>query len=92
MQRAGVTFDSYNDTEVAAKYIAHRLSQGLSMEAALHGALGALGADCVEKEMTVEHTEALAALLDKAGMVCGAEDFRRFGSARKLYNFDIDNA
>jgi len=42
LQRAGVTFDSDNDTEVAAKYIAHRLSQGLSMEALLHSALGAL--------------------------------------------------
>jgi len=58
----------------------------------VRGKTGALGADCVEKEMTAEHTEALAALLDKAGMACGAEDFRRFGSALKLYNFDIDNA
>jgi len=25
-------------------------------------------------------------------MACGTEGFRRYGSARKLYNFDIDNA
>ncbi len=58
----------------------------------VRGKTGALGADCVEKEMTPEHTGALAKLLEKAGMACGTEGFRRYGSARKLYNFDIDNA
>ena len=58
----------------------------------VHGKTGALGADCVEREMTPEHIGALAKLLEKAGMACGTDGFRRYGSARKLYNFDIDNA
>jgi glutamate synthase domain-containing protein 3 len=58
----------------------------------VRGKTGALGADCVEKEMTPEHLETLAGLLKQAGMACGPDGFRRYGSARKLYNFDIDNA
>ena len=34
----------------------------------------------------------LADLLDRAGVDAKPEEFRRYGSARKLYNFDIDNA
>ena len=53
----------------------------------------ALGADCVEKELRDEHVQQLGALLERAG----ADDaepsqFRRYGSARRLYNFDVDNA
>ncbi len=51
-----------------------------------------LGADCVEKEMRPEHLSLLADLLERAGMDARPEEFRRYGSARKLYNFDIDNA
>ncbi|MBT3927025.1 MAG: protein glxC [Rhodospirillaceae bacterium] len=58
----------------------------------VRGKTGALGADCVEKEMTPEHVTALNQILKRAGMACGAAAFRRYGSARKLYNFDIDNA
>ncbi len=43
LRRAGIIFDSDNDTEVAASYIAHRLSLGRSLEDALHDAFGALG-------------------------------------------------
>ena len=52
-----------------------------------------LGADCVEKEMRDEHAAELGELLERAG-VEGAEpsEFRRYGSARRLYNFDVDNA
>ncbi|MBY8977431.1 protein GlxC [Rhodobacteraceae bacterium NNCM2] len=59
----------------------------------VRGKVASLGADCVEKEMTPEHLEALTALLAEAGIddVDPAE-FRRYGSARKLYNFNIDNA
>ncbi|MDP6473833.1 MAG: hypothetical protein QF449_09900 [Alphaproteobacteria bacterium] len=42
LRRAGVIFDSDNDTEVAASYIAHRLGLGRSLNDALHDALGAL--------------------------------------------------
>jgi len=31
-------------------------------------------------------------LLEEAGADARAEEFRRYGSARKLYHFDIDNA
>jgi glutamate synthase domain-containing protein 3 len=59
----------------------------------VRGAVKSLGADCVEKEMRPEHEEIVAALLDMA-QLNGAkpQDFRRYGSARKLYNFNIDNA
>ena len=36
--------------------------------------------------------EILSQLLERAGVDCPAESFRRYGSARKLYNFDVDNA
>ena len=58
----------------------------------VRGRVGSLGADCVEKEMRPEHLAQLAALLARAGMDAAPEDFRRYGSARRLYNFDIDNA
>ena len=58
----------------------------------VRGAVRGLGADCVEKEMREEHREALAALLERAGADADPGEFRRYGSARKLYNFDVDNA
>ncbi|MEM1316207.1 MAG: protein GlxC [Pseudomonadota bacterium] len=58
----------------------------------VRGTVASLGADCVEKEMRGEHLERLAALLEAAEIDARPEDFRRYGSARKLYNFDIDNA
>lgn len=59
----------------------------------VRGSVKSLGADCIEKEMRPEHLEKLAELLAKAG-VSGVrpEEFRRYGSARRLYNFNIDNA
>jgi hypothetical protein len=51
-----------------------------------------LGADCIEKNMTAEHIAQLSELLDKAGIKAEAKEFRRYGSARKLYSFDIDHA
>jgi methylamine---glutamate N-methyltransferase subunit B len=59
----------------------------------VRGAVKSLGADCVEKEMRPEHLELLRKLLDRAGVTDAAPaEFRRYGSARKLYNFNIDNA
>jgi glutamate synthase domain-containing protein 3 len=59
----------------------------------VRGQVKSLGADCIEKEMRPEHHEALTALLQRAGVNGVATDeFRRYGSARKLYNFNIDNA
>lgn len=59
----------------------------------VRGSVKSLGADCIEKEMRPEHHDALSELLKKAG-VNGVKtsEFKRFGSARKLYNFNIDNA
>ncbi len=51
-----------------------------------------LGADCIEKEMRPEHLEDLAKLLERARMNHKPESFRRYGSARKLYNFNVDHA
>jgi methylamine---glutamate N-methyltransferase subunit B len=59
----------------------------------VRGAVKSLGADCVEKEMRAEHHSALAALLDKAGVKdVKTSEFKRYGSSRKLYTFNIDNA
>jgi len=57
----------------------------------LRGKAGALGADCVEKDMTDAHRADLTALLERAGIDADPTDFRRYGSARELYNFKIDN-
>ena len=60
----------------------------------VRGDVESLGADCVEKEMRREHLDKLTWLLGAAGpMARGvfAEDFRRYGSARRLYNFTIDD-
>jgi glutamate synthase domain-containing protein 3 len=59
----------------------------------VRGAVAGLGADCVEKELADHHLKELRELLDRAG-VTGADvaDFRRYGSARQLYTFKIDNA
>lgn len=57
------------------------------------GSVKSLGADCVEKEMRQEHIEELTELLQRAGF--DDEDpkvFKRYGSARTLYNFKVDNA
>ncbi|TWF49353.1 GXGXG domain-containing protein [Neorhizobium alkalisoli] len=59
----------------------------------VRGSVKSLGTDCIEKEMRPEHLEKLAELLEKAGVTdVKPEEFKRYGSARKLYNFNIDNA
>ena len=59
----------------------------------VRGSVAALGADCIEKELRDEHLDELRGLLAQAGIddVDPAE-FRRYGSARRLYNFKVDNA
>jgi methylamine---glutamate N-methyltransferase subunit B len=43
--------------------------------------------------MRDEHVDELATLLERAEVDgCSPADFRRYGSARKLYNFHVDNA
>jgi methylamine---glutamate N-methyltransferase subunit B len=58
----------------------------------VRGSVKSLGADCIEKEMRPEHLDILRDLLARAGADAKPEEFRRYGSARKLYNFNIDNA
>ena len=58
----------------------------------VQGSVKSLGADCIEKEMLPEHLSILSELLERGGSEAKPEDFRRYGSARKLYNFTIDNA
>jgi glutamate synthase domain-containing protein 3 len=58
----------------------------------VRGKVASLGADCIEKPMTDHHLAKLARLLDRAEIKADPRSFRRYGSARKLYNFNIDNA
>jgi len=58
----------------------------------VRGSVKSLGADCEKKEMREEHLTLLQGLLDAAGFDADPSEFTRYGSARKLYNFDIDNA
>ncbi|EWY40854.1 protein glxC [Skermanella stibiiresistens SB22] len=59
----------------------------------VRGSVASLGADCVEKEMRDEHRAELGARLEAAGLAGTVDvaEFRRYGSARQLYNFHIDN-
>jgi glutamate synthase domain-containing protein 3 len=59
----------------------------------VRGAVKSLGADCIEKPIEDAHKAELHRLLDSAGLN-GSIDvgaFRRYGSARQLYHFHIDN-
>jgi glutamate synthase domain-containing protein 3 len=59
----------------------------------VRGTVAGLGADCVEKPLREHHRAELQALLARAGFDdVSPADFRRYGSARQLYNFKIDNA
>ena len=60
----------------------------------VRGSVKSLGADCIEKPMRPEHLALVADLL-KRGEADGKatpKEFKRYGSARKLYTFNIDNA
>jgi glutamate synthase domain-containing protein 3 len=59
----------------------------------VRGAVAGLGADCIEKEMRDEHAAEVRALLAQAEIDdVGPAEFRRYGSARTLYNFKVDHA
>jgi len=59
----------------------------------VRGKVQSLGADCVEKPLEDEHKRELRRLLDAAGVNGSADvgEFRRYGSARKLYHFHVEN-
>jgi glutamate synthase domain-containing protein 3 len=59
----------------------------------VRGNVKSLGADCIEKEVRAEHAEEIASLLERAGVTdAQPAEFRRYGSARRLYHFHVDNA
>jgi glutamate synthase domain-containing protein 3 len=58
----------------------------------VRGRVAGLGADCIEKELRDVHRVELAGLLADTGLTgLDVADFRRYGSARNLYTFKIDN-
>jgi len=59
----------------------------------VRGSVAGLGADCIEKELREDHVAELTALLERAGFAdLDPSEFRRYGSARQLYNFHVDHA
>ena len=59
----------------------------------VRGSVASLGADCIEKEMRDEHLVAAARVCSGAAEIdADPAEFRRYGSARQLYTFKIDNA
>jgi glutamate synthase domain-containing protein 3 len=59
----------------------------------VRGRVASLGADCVEKPLREHHLAELRRLLELAAFDdLDASEFRRYGSARELYNFKVDNA
>jgi glutamate synthase domain-containing protein 3 len=60
----------------------------------VRGAVKSLGTDCVRKDMAKPHKEELFAKLRAAGIAGQVDvgEFKRYGSARQLYHFHVDNA
>ncbi len=59
----------------------------------IRGTVASLGADCVEKSVRAEHLDEITALLTVAGYDDDdPTSYRRYGSARELYHFKVDNA
>ncbi len=57
----------------------------------VRGTVAGLGADCIEKEMREEHVAQVQELLARAQIDdIDASEFRRYGSARALYNFRVE--
>lgn len=58
----------------------------------VRGSVASLGADCIEKPLKDEHKAYLQKLLGDAGIDdVSPDEFKRYGSARQLYHFHIDN-
>ena len=59
----------------------------------VRGEVASVGADCVEKEVRELHLDELRSLLERAEIEdVDPSSFRRYGSARNLYNFKVDHA
>jgi glutamate synthase domain-containing protein 3 len=58
----------------------------------VRGTVKSLGADCEEKAATPEQMSMLEGILARAGLEdVKADEFRLYGSARRLYHFQVDN-
>jgi glutamate synthase domain-containing protein 3 len=59
----------------------------------VRGKVKSLGADCIAKTLQDAHKAQLRAILDASGLggTVDVSEFNRYGSARQLYNFKIDN-
>lgn len=57
----------------------------------VRGGVNSLGSDCIEKELRPEHIAVVERLLADSGLDAAATDFSRYGSARELYNFHVDD-
>ncbi len=59
----------------------------------VRGSVASLGSDCIEKPVHESHRERLHSLLEGAGLAGQVDvgSFRRYGSARQLYHFHVDN-
>ena len=56
------------------------------------GKIKSLGADCIEKKMNKTDQKKILSLLKKGNIKnLEPKNFKKFGSARKLYNFNVDN-
>jgi glutamate synthase domain-containing protein 3 len=59
----------------------------------VRGQVKSLGADCIEKPMAEDDLKVLQDVLARAGLSADVspQEFRFYGSARRLYHFHIDN-
>lgn len=59
----------------------------------VRGAVKSLGADCIEKPIEAEDRSVLLGVLAEAGLdgEVDPDEFRLYGSARRLYHFHVDN-
>ena len=55
------------------------------------GKVKSLGADCIEKEMDEKNIQILKNIFKENNIKEDPKNFKRYGSARNLYNFKIDN-
>jgi len=87
----GDAAEDLGDSLYEAKLFVRGSVASLGSDCVVRGSVASLGSDCVEKEMRPEHVATLTELLAAAGMDADPADFTRYGSARKLYNFHIDD-
>ena len=58
----------------------------------VRGPVKSLGADCIEKPMRESTRRSSRLARQGRGANVDVAEFKRYGSARKLYHFHIDNA